>query len=48
MARREAEAVRQEIKRRWWRINRGDATTSKGEDMVEVVRILWIERGQDR
>jgi hypothetical protein len=39
--------ARQEIKRRWRRNNRGDATMSQGEDMVEVVRILGIERGQD-
>ena len=46
-ARCEAEAVCQEIERRWQRNNRGNATTSKGEDMVEVVRISGIERGQD-
>jgi hypothetical protein len=39
--------ARQEIKRRWRRINRGNTTTSKSEDMVEVVRIFGIERGQD-
>jgi hypothetical protein len=39
--------VCQEIERRWQRNNRGNVTTSKGEDMVEVVRISGIERGQD-
>jgi hypothetical protein len=43
----EAEAAHREIKRRWRRDNRGNATTSKGEDMVEMVRISGIERGQD-
>jgi hypothetical protein len=43
----EAKAARQEIKRRWRRNNRGDKTTSKGENMVEVVRISGIDRGQD-
>ncbi len=36
----EAEAALQENERRWRRDNRGDVTTSKGEDMVEVVRIF--------
>jgi hypothetical protein len=36
----EAEAAHQENKRRWRRNNRGDVTTSKGEDTVEVVRIF--------
>jgi hypothetical protein len=35
-----AEAALQENKRRWWCNNRGDVTTSKGEDMVEVRRIF--------
>jgi hypothetical protein len=34
-----AEAACQEIKRRWWHDNRGNRAMSKGEDMVEVVRI---------
>jgi hypothetical protein len=33
--------ARQANKRKWWHNNRGDAATSKGEDMVEVVRIFW-------
>jgi hypothetical protein len=42
------EAARRENKRRRRQDNRGDATTSKGEDMVEVVMIVWgIERRQD-
>ncbi len=39
--RHKAEAAGQENKRKWQRKNRGNATTSKGEDMVEVVRIFW-------
>ncbi len=34
------EAAGQENERRWQRNNRGDATTRKGDDMVEAVRIL--------
>jgi hypothetical protein len=34
------EVAQQDDKRRWWRDNRGGTTTSKGEDMVEVVRII--------
>ncbi len=40
MARHEVEAERQENERRWQHDNKGDATTSKGEDMVEEVRIF--------
>jgi hypothetical protein len=36
----EAEAAHQENERRWRGDNRGDATTSKGECMVEVVRVF--------
>jgi hypothetical protein len=41
VARCEAEAARWDNKRRWRRDNRGNVTTSKGKDMVEVVMIFW-------
>ncbi len=40
VARHEVEVVRQETERRWRCNNRGNATTSKGADMVEVVMIF--------